>query len=113
MGFKNIRFSVQFQGNNILFPYKLEEGYSKQFIALQLMMNKKCDGEFMENCLNCLKELERKPDKKKVEKMEKKKKKSRSPLSQHQDNQEETMNVSNIVNLKMTSDAKCIGDEYS
>jgi len=34
-------------------------------------------------------------------------------LSQHEDNQEETMNVSNIVNLKMTSDAKCIGDEYS
>jgi DNA mismatch repair protein MutS len=61
LGFKNIRFSVKFEGANILFPYKLEDGYSKQFIALQLMINKKCDGEFMENCLNCLKDLERKP----------------------------------------------------
>ena len=77
LGFKNIRFSVKFEGSSILFPYKLEDGYSKQFIALQLMMNKKCDGEFIENCLNCLKDLERKPEKKKVQKVEKKKKKSK------------------------------------
>ena len=79
LGFKNIRFSVKFEGANILFPYKLEDGYSKQFIALQLMMNKKCDGEFIENCLNCLKDLERKSEKN-VDKVEKKKKKKKSKL---------------------------------
>ena len=62
-----------------MFPYKLEDGYSKQFIALQLMINKKCDGEFMENCLNCLKKLEETP-KKKVDKVEKKKKKSKRSI---------------------------------
>jgi len=79
LGFKNIRFSVKFEGVNIIFPYKLEDGYSKQFIALQLMINKKCDGEFMENCLNCLKKLEETP-KKKVDKVEKKKKKSKRSI---------------------------------
>ena len=73
LGFKNIRFSVQFQGNTIQFPYKLEDGYSKQFIALQLMMNKKCDGEFIDNCLDCLKRLEKNTDKKKKPKNKKEK----------------------------------------
>ena len=66
-GFKNIRFSVIFDKENILFPYRLENGYSKQFIALRLMKNKNCNDEFIGNCFRCLKKLgSRKKGKKKV-----------------------------------------------
>jgi DNA mismatch repair ATPase MutS len=66
--FKNIRFSVIFRDESIIFPYKLENGYSKQFIALKLMVNKKCDGEFMNNCVKFLEHYVKKksPKKKKI-----------------------------------------------
>jgi len=64
LGFKNIRFSVLFDNEKIIFPYKLENGYSKQFIALKLMKNKNCNDVFIENCINCLEKIN-KPKKKK------------------------------------------------
>lgn len=72
-GFKNIRFSVIFdKDENISFPYKLENGYSKQFIALKLMHSKNCGDEFINNCITCLEDFN-KPKKKKKEKSKKKK----------------------------------------
>jgi len=56
MGFRNIKFSVIFDENDeIKFPYKLEKGYSKQFIALRLMKQKHCDDVFLKNCLQYIK----------------------------------------------------------
>ena len=55
-GFKNIKFSVNLEKDKIEFPYKLEKGFSNQFIALRLMKDKDCDNEFL-NC--CIKKLER------------------------------------------------------
>ena len=53
--FRNIRFSVIIGENDeIQFPYKLEKGYSKQFIALKLMKQKHCDNVFLNNCLKYL-----------------------------------------------------------
>lgn len=55
LGFRNIKFRVDFgEDGKILFPYKLEKGYSKQFIALKLMKQKDCDNEFLENCIKYL-----------------------------------------------------------
>lgn len=55
LAFRNIRFAVNIEKNDkITFPYKLEKGYSKQFIALKLMKQKDCDNEFLENCLKYL-----------------------------------------------------------
>jgi len=72
LGFKNIRFSVVFNGDKIIFPYKLEDGYSKQFIALRLMKNKNCDNEFLDNCLKCLENIDtKKPEEKKKKKKNK------------------------------------------
>jgi len=75
LGFKNIRFSVYFDGDKIMFPYKLEDGYSKQFIALKLMQNKNCNDEFLENCINCLEEISKPKEKKKKEPKKKNQKK--------------------------------------
>ena len=71
-GFKNIRFSVLFDNDKILFPYKLEDGYSKQFIALKLMKNKNCNDEFISNCIECLDEMNKPKKRKKSFKKEKK-----------------------------------------
>ena len=55
LGFRNIKFSVEFdKDGKIKFLYKLEKGYSKQFIALKLMKQKNCDNLFLENCLKYL-----------------------------------------------------------
>ena len=40
--------------DDIEFPYKLEKGYSKQFIALRLMKQKNCDDVFLKNCIKYL-----------------------------------------------------------
>lgn len=63
-GFKNIRFSVLFDEDKIIFPYKLEDGYSRQFIALKLMKSKNCNDDFINNSVKCLDEMN-KPKKKK------------------------------------------------
>jgi hypothetical protein len=55
MGFRNVKFSVVFnEKDEIEFPYKLEKGYSKQFIALRLMKQKHCDDVFLKNCIKYL-----------------------------------------------------------
>jgi len=54
LGFKNIKFSVDLKNDKIEFPYKLEKGYSKQFIALKLIKDKDCDNEFLINCIKYL-----------------------------------------------------------
>lgn len=55
LAFRNIRFAVNIgEDDKIEFPYKLERGYSKQFIALKLMRQKDCDNEFLENCIKYL-----------------------------------------------------------
>lgn len=76
LGFKNIRFSVLFENDKIIFPYKLEDGYSRQFIALKLMKSKNCEDDFIDNCINCLEEFN-KPKKSKKNKKSKKSKKKK------------------------------------
>jgi len=49
-GFKNIKFSVEMK-DKIKFPYKLERGYSTQFIALKLMKDKNVNQEFLDCAL--------------------------------------------------------------
>lgn len=53
-GFKNIRFSVLIDKDNILFPYKLERGYSKQYVALKLMRQKKLNDEFLNKAIKLI-----------------------------------------------------------
>ena len=53
-GFKNIRFSVLIEDDKISFPYKLERGYSKQFIALKLMRQKKLNDEFLNKAIKLI-----------------------------------------------------------
>ena len=54
LAFRNIRFAVVMDEKGIQFPYKLEKGYSKQFIALRLMKQKDMDNQFLDNCLKYL-----------------------------------------------------------
>ena len=53
-GFKNIKFSVLIDGDKISFPYKLERGYSRQFIALKLMRQKKLNDEFLNKAIKLI-----------------------------------------------------------
>ena len=40
--------------DNILFPYKLERGYSKQYVALKLMRQKKLNDEFLNKAIKLI-----------------------------------------------------------
>ena len=53
-GFKNIKFSVLIKDDNILFPYKLERGYSRQFVALKLMRQKNLNDEFLNKAIKLI-----------------------------------------------------------
>ena len=56
--FKNIYFKINYDNNNnIIFPYKLEEGSSKQYIALRLMKERDMSSNFINNSLKLLNKM--------------------------------------------------------
>lgn len=49
---KNYKFIIKKDKNNkLIYPYKLLEGFSKQYIALELLKNNKFDGEIIKNAI--------------------------------------------------------------
>jgi energy-coupling factor transporter ATP-binding protein EcfA2 len=49
--FKNYKMNVIMEGENIIFPYKLSKGVSKQYIALELLKKKGFDQDIIDEAL--------------------------------------------------------------
>ena len=66
--FVNYKIPIRKENNKIIYPYKIIEGVSKQFIAIELLREKGFDQEIIENALKICKRLQNKNIKKKEQK---------------------------------------------
>lgn len=66
--FINYKIPISKQNNKIIYPYKLINGISKQFIAIELLREKGFDNEIIENALKICKKIKTEKNKKKKEK---------------------------------------------
>ena len=63
--FVNYKIPIEKDNNKIIYPYKIIEGVSRQFIAIELLREKGFDQEIIENALKICKRLQTKNKKKK------------------------------------------------
>lgn len=66
--FKNYKIPIVKSSNQIIYPYKITEGVSKQFIAIELLRQKGFDSEIIENALKICKKLQKDQKRKKKRK---------------------------------------------
>jgi DNA mismatch repair protein MutS len=71
--FENYKIQVDKEGNNIIYPYKLQRGISTQFIALDLLKLRGFDNEIIEESQKVYKKIKGKKINKKIKIKEKKK----------------------------------------